>query len=169
MRPWLLVVPLATLGLLAGHELSYAVTGTPGRELHGYLSHLPQAALLLTLLSLLGATFVERAGRLALWPFPAVAMVGFVAQEHVERLAHGGSVPFLLEKPFFLVGLAAQAVVAIAAWLLARLLARIVGAARPDQHRGIGRATDLRLPAEVVPAVIALAGGRRSRAPPLDR
>ena len=131
-------MPLATLGVLAGHEIAYALTRTPHEELHGYMSHLPQVALVLTLLSLVGASFVERGSRLALWPYPAVAIVGFVAQEHVERVVHDGSVPFLLDKPFFAVGLAVQVVVAIVVWLIARLLVRIVGRRRHSRPRIAG-------------------------------
>lgn len=159
-------MPLATLGVLGGHEIAYAVTRTPHDELHAYMTHLPQVALVLTLLSLLGASFVERGSRLALWPYPTVAIVGFVAQEHVERVVHDGSVPFLLDKPFFAVGLAVQVVVAIVVWLIARLLVRIVGvdAARA---RIAGR------PADPRPSPTAAVIGRTSscalgaRAPPL--
>jgi hypothetical protein len=130
LRPWLVVVPLATLGLLGGHELAYAITGTPSAGLHGYLGHLPQLVLLLVLLSLVGASFVERGQRVALWPFPAVVLATFVLQEHLERIAHHGSVPFLLDDRVFQAGLAVQAIVALAAWVLARALVRIVGAPR---------------------------------------
>lgn len=163
------MVPLATLGVLAGHEVAYAITATPQEVLHGYLNHLPQVTLLLALLSLVGASFVERGSRLALWPFPAVALVAFAVQEHLERLAHSGSVPFLLDKPFFVVGLLLQAVVAFAAWLLARLLARIVGIAEPRRVRGVGYAADAHLPGDFVPFGRALTGELRPRAPPVDR
>ena len=166
--PWFLVIPLATLGVVAGHGISYALTGTPSTELHAYLSHVPQVALLLTLLCLLGASFVERGNRIALWPFPTVAIAGFVAQEHLERLAHSGSIPFLLDKPFFLVGLALQAFVATAAWLLARLLIRVVGV-DAGSSRGVRDPIDLALPALRAPAYSALPSGRGPRAPPFDR
>ena len=166
--PWLLVLPLATVGVVTGHGIAYALTGTPDTELHAYLSHLPEVALLLTLLSLLGAAFVERGSRIALWPFPAVAIAGFVAQEHLERLAHSGSIPFLLDEPFFLVGLALQALVAIAAWLLARLLIRVVGV-DPEPSRGVRHPIDLALPVLQAPVYCALPSGRGPRAPPVDR
>ncbi len=155
--------------MLAGHEIAYALTSTPHEELHGYLSHLPQVTLLLALLSLLGASFVERGSRLALWPFPAVAMTGFVTQEHIERLAHDGSVPFLLDKPFFLVGLVLQALIAITAWLLARLLVRVVGAAAPEPCRGGGDAVDPSPAVLVAPVCGRFTGARGPRAPPFDR
>lgn len=169
LTPWIVVVPFGTLGVLAGHEIAYALTSTPREELHGYLNHLPQVVLLLALLSLVGASFVERGARLVLWPFPAVAMAGFVAQEHIERLAHDGSVPFLLDKPFFFVGLVAQALVAAAAWLLARLLVRIVGATGPQRGRDVGDALDPCLPMPAAPVCGTLSGARGPRAPPLPR
>lgn len=169
VTPWLLVISLGTLGVLAGHEIAYALTSTPHDELHGYMSHLPQVALLLTLLSLVAASFVGRGSRLALWPFPAVAMIGFVAQEHLERLAHTGSVPFLLDKPFFLVGLAIQALVAIAAWLLARLLVRIVGHTAAASPPRFARPSDSCRPVSAAPAGATVAGAFGARSPPFGR
>jgi hypothetical protein len=166
-RPWLVVFPLACAGALAGHEVAYALTGSPHEEVHGYLAHLPQVALLVTLLSLLGAACVERGSRLALWPFPAVVLGGFVLQEHIERAAHG-SAPFLLDERFFLVGLLVQGLVAVVAWLLARLLVRVVGR-RASRSRPCTRPVLLALP------VVGLVEGRfytgalRLRAPPFDR
>jgi hypothetical protein len=127
LRAWLVVVPLSTLGALGGHRAAYALTGTGGGELHGYLHHAPQVVLLLLVLSLLGAALVERGARVVLWPFPVVVMLAFVLQEHVERLSHTGSFPLLLDQPVFLVGIALQAIVALAAWLVARLLVRALG------------------------------------------
>ena len=138
--PWLVIVPLATVGALGGHEIAYALAGPARDDLHGYLAHAPQLALLLSILALFFASFVERGTRLALWPFPAVALIGFVVQEHAERLAHDGAVPFLLGERVFQVGLVVQVIVAVAAWLIARLLVRVVGtsgAARPTRIRRV--------------------------------
>jgi hypothetical protein len=123
----LVIVPLATAGALGGHRIAYALAGPDRDDLHGYLAHAPQLALLLLVLALVFASFVDRGARLALWPFPTVTLTGFVVQEHAERVAHDGSVPFLLGERVFLVGLVAQVVVAVAAWLIARLLIRAVG------------------------------------------
>ena len=119
------------LGILAGHELAYALTNTSTEPLHGYLDHVPQVVLVLIVLSFVGSAFVTRGTRLALWPFPAVAVTGFVAQEHLERLQHGGSLPFLLDRPVFLVGTLIQCVVAVVAWFVARLLLRVLNTRTP--------------------------------------
>lgn len=134
LRAWLVIVPLSTLGALGGHRAAYALTGTAGGELHGYLHHAPQAILLLVILALVGAALVERGARVVLWPFPVVVLLGFVLQEHLERLSHTGSVPFLLDQPVFLVGTALQAIVALAAWLVARLLVRTLGRSGARAH-----------------------------------
>jgi hypothetical protein len=127
VHPWLVIVPLATAGGLGGHRIAYALAGPDHDALHGYLAHAPQLGLLLLVLALVFASFVDRGARLALWPFPTVTLTGFVVQEHVERVAHDGSAPFLLGERVFLVGLVVQVVVAVAAWLVARLLVRAVG------------------------------------------
>lgn len=164
-RAWLLVVPIATIGILVGHQLAYAVTGTPTGGLHGYLAHAPQVALVLSALSFLGASFVTRGARLALWPFPAVAVIGFVAQEHVERLRHSGSLPFLLDRPVFLVGILIQCIVALVVWYVARSL---LCALHADRARERLRSTwsflvGLR---SSVPAPARITETARPRAPP---
>ncbi len=127
LRPWLLTLPLAAAGTLAGHALAYRAVGIAGDDLHGYLAHLPRLLVLLLVLGLVGASLVEQDARLAAWPFPAVAVAGFVVQEHLERLAHDGSLPVLVGQPVFLLGLALQLPVALLVWILARLLLRVVG------------------------------------------
>jgi hypothetical protein len=118
---WLLVTPLAAAGVLAAHAAAYAVTGRdPGPE-HGYLGHAPQVVGLLASLALLGLALQERSLRpwSARW-FAPIAPLGFVCQEHVERLAHTGELPWLLTSPTFLVGLALQLPVAAACVLVVR-------------------------------------------------
>ncbi|HET7514576.1 MAG TPA: hypothetical protein VFJ60_07215, partial [Gaiella sp.] len=72
MLAWLLVIPLAAVGVLAAHQAAYAVTGAgPGTE-HGYLEHAPQVAGLLGSLALLGLALQERSlrPRSAWWVAP---------------------------------------------------------------------------------------------------
>jgi len=159
---------MATLGILVGHELSYALTGTAREDLHGYLDHLPQIALILTLLSLAGASFVDRRTRMALWPFPAVTVIGFVLQEHLEQLQHSGSVPFLLDRPAFLVGVVVQCLVALVAWLVARLLVRTL-ATEDVCHPLVAYWSLICKPSELAPIAVRAVPSPRSRAPPPGR
>ena len=122
---WLLVTPIAAAGVLAAHAVAYALTGTdPGPE-HEYLGHAPQVVGLLASLALLGLALQERSLRpwSTRW-FAPVAPIAFVCQEHLERLAHTGELPWLLTTPSFLVGLALQLPVAIASVLVVR---RVMG------------------------------------------
>ena len=133
MLAWLLVTPLAAAGVLAAHALAYALTGTdPGPE-HDYLGHAPQVVGLLASLAVLGLALQERSLRpqSARWVAP-VAPVAFVCQEHLERLAHTGELPWLLTTPTFLVGLALQLPVAVACVLLVR---RVTGTFEPRVRR----------------------------------
>ncbi len=121
MLAWLLVTPLAAVGVLAAHAAAYTVTGSdPGPE-HEYLGHAPQVGGLLATLALLGLALQERSlrPRSARWVAP-IAPLGFVCQEHLERIAHTGELPWLLTTPTFLVGLALQLPVAVACVLLVR-------------------------------------------------
>lgn len=129
MLAWLLVTPLAAAGVLAAHALAYALTGTdPGPE-HEYLVHAPQVVGLLVSLALLGLALQERSLRpqSARWVAP-LAPLAFVCQEHLERFAHTGELPWLLTTPTFLVGLALQLPVAVACVLLVR---RVTGTLEP--------------------------------------
>jgi hypothetical protein len=166
LRPWLVALPLATLGLLAGHLAAYRLTGHEPGELHSYLGHLPQVLLVLVVLGLLGTSLVERDARIALWPYPAVAVAGFVVQEHLERFAHDGVPPFLVDEPVFLVGLALQAPVALLVWASARLLLRAIGRGRPARPPAAAPLA-LVLPLPPAPALAAaVPDADRPRGPP---
>lgn len=169
VTPWLLVIPLGTVGVLAGHEVAYAITSTTHGDLHGYLSHGPQVALLFVLLSLGGASVSRHACKVRLWPFPAVALAGFVAQEHLERLVHSGTVPFLLGKPVFLAGLGIQTLVALAVWLVARLLVRTIGGVEGFRPRAFPDPRAAHWPLRFAGLESALSGAPRARSPPLGR
>lgn len=158
-------MPIASLGVLAGHELAYAVTRTPRSDVHGYLVHAPQIMLVLTVLSMLGAVIVTRGGRLAFWPFPAVAITGFVVQEHLEQLQHGGSLPLLFDRPVFLIGVAIQCVVALAAWLVARAVLSVIRV-RAVRTGLAARWSSIQLGHEFAVAGTRLVGSSQARAPP---
>ena len=129
-RAWLLVSPVIATGVLVAHQLAYRLTSTPADPLHEYLAHGPQVLLLLTLSGLALSGFGPRRGAPPAWIFPAVALLTFVAQEHVERIVHGGGVPILVTTPVFLIGLALQIPVALLAWALAHRLLMVVAEAK---------------------------------------
>jgi hypothetical protein len=128
---WLLTVALTAAGVLVAHAVAYRVTGTAPGDLHGYLAHAPQLVAVIVTIALGALALSSRSPRTRLWPFPALALLGFVAQEHVERLLHTGQLPWLGSHPAFLVGLALQLPVALAVWVLARFLLRAVSEKAP--------------------------------------
>lgn len=170
MLAWLLVVPLAAAGVLAAHAVAYTVTGTdPGPE-HEYLGHAPQVVGLLTTIALVCLAFQERSlqPRPAGWVAP-LAPVAFVSQEHLERLAHTGQLPWLLTTPCFLVGLALQVPVAIACVLVVKRLTGALGdaPARPTPPP-VPDGAWLPLPGQPARVPVAVDAPRPSgRAPPL--
>jgi hypothetical protein len=122
---WALVTPIAAAGVLVTHALAYRLTGAPVGEVHAYLDHVPQVVLVFASLGLLGLALQERSlSRASAWWFAPLAPLGFVALEHVERLAHTGEVPWLLTTPTFLLGLALQVPVVL---LCALVVRRVVG------------------------------------------
>ncbi len=126
---WIAVSPFIAAGVLVGHGLAYRLTGTPTDSVHEYLDHAPQVLLLL---AIVGFSVTGLPGRLripSVWPFPLAGLATFVVQEHVERLAHTGELPWLLGSPAFVVGIVLQLPVALVVWVLARrLLAPLVEA-----------------------------------------
>lgn len=125
-RAWLVVSPVIAAGVLVAHMLAYRVTSTPSDPFHEYLAHAPQVVLLLALAGLAIGGFGPRREAPPAWAFPLIAVATFVAQEHLERLVHGGGAPVLLATPVFLVGVSLQLPVALVAWALARRLLAVV-------------------------------------------
>jgi hypothetical protein len=119
---WLFTLVFAAAGTLLAHALAYRVAGEPLGPVHGYLEHAPQVLLVLATLVACSLAVTRGAATPPAWPFPLVAVGAFVAQEHIERLAHTGQFPWLLTQPVFLLGVVLQLPVAIAAWALARRL-----------------------------------------------
>lgn len=149
----LLVVPLASAGTLVAHGVAYAVLGGPAEGVHGYLAHLPQLAAIVALPALLLAAIAGRAAAPRAWPVAVAALAAFVLQEHAERLAHTGELPFLLDTPVFLLGLVLQVPFALGAWLLARTLWRAAAEWAP---RRLSRVPQLLLPVAAAPAAVVL-------------
>ena len=104
---WGLTLPLAGAGVLFGHELTYRLVGDRAASgFHGYLAHAPQLVAILLTIGLLGLAVEQRTLRVGSNRFLLLGAAVFVTQEHVERLVHTGSLPFLLTNRAFLLGLA---------------------------------------------------------------
>jgi hypothetical protein len=172
VRVWLAVSPLVAAGVVVSHTLAYSLTGTPAGPVHGYLGHAPQILLVLALAGLaLGGLESFRLGSTRLrppsaWPFPAVALATFVAQEHLERYVHTGDVPVLVGSRTFVVGLLLQLPVALVAWALARRLLRALAHAPAGPPR-VPRYLVGVVPAPAGPARALAAVTPRGRGPPL--
>jgi hypothetical protein len=151
------MLPLVGASVLVGHALAYRLTGADLGPTHDYLGHAPQVLALLVLVGLLGLAVDQRAERLATAPFAGLAVVVFVAQEHLERIAGTGDVPFLLADKTFLVGVLLQLPVGLLAVWIARRLAAVIGAARPAR----------RMPPRpwIIPLFLAPVAPRPSRRP----
>ena len=166
-RAWLVVSPVIAAGVLVAHALAYRLTATPTDPFHEYLAHAPQVLLLLALSGLVLAGFGPRREAPPAWVFPLVGVATFVAQEHVERIVHGGGVPILVTTPVFLVGLALQLPVALVAWFLARRLLAVVerAQARPSLR---SRLVFMLLPVELDHVAAMALPSPQSRGPPVS-
>jgi hypothetical protein len=130
---WILVTPVAAAGVLATHALAYRLTGASPGPTHDYLAHVPQVVVVLASLALVGLALQDRSlNRLSAWWVAPLAPAGFACQEHLERFAHTGHLPFLLTSPTFLVGLALQVPVALVSVALVR---RVLGTLRGVERR----------------------------------
>jgi hypothetical protein len=183
---WLVTLSLAVVGSQLGHALAYHLVTPNGPQHavaatgHAYLAYAPVVfavcgvLVVLALARELAAAF--RDGRLlrpSALPFTFLAPAIFVSQEHLERLLHDGAFPWETAlEPTFLVGLVLQVPFAAAAYLLARLLLRVV--------RSLGRLLAgrprSRMPASAparpgfsfsISRLPALALGYGSRGPPI--
>jgi hypothetical protein len=141
---WLLALPLIVVGSQVAHGLAYwwaypfadvrlAILEHTG---HGYLAYLPILIAFLGGLELLVllVMVVDRCrgnvGRdLPPWVFLWLPVVGFVLQEHLERLLASGVFPWwAVEQPTFWRGLVLQVPLGVAAYVIARFLRRAVEA-----------------------------------------
>jgi len=165
-RVWLAVSPLVAVGVLASHWLAYRLTSTRADRLHAYLEHAPQLLLVLALVGLGCAGLGSRVRPPRTWTFPLVAVAIYVAQEHVERLLHGGGVPWLLASPAFLLGLLLQLPIALVVWLIARRLLAALAEA-PLRRPPLPRLLLAPTAPTTGPVHPARAAAYRGRGPPL--
>jgi hypothetical protein len=185
---WLLALPLMTAGSLVAHGLAYRIVAPQpdvrldllDRTGHAYLEAAPFVlgiclALLLAGIAAQVARALRRGSRSApaAWPLAALPLLGFVLQEHLERLAATGDVPLAaVSEPTFLVGLALQLPFALAALVAARILGRAAEAV----GRALATAAPPRLAARpgavrrpvvaLLPNAPRLAYAHSGRAPP---
>ena len=184
----LLVAPLVLIATEVSHALAYrfayenqyvraAALAEAG---HGHFVFWTDA--LGPVLALLLATLVLRTLesarcslgplRIRLWWFVLLPALAFAAQEHLERLVHTGTVPWNVAlEPVFLIGLALQLPIGVAAYVLGRFALMV--------SEKVGRALLARRPRLRPPSlirvcapqarirIVPLARRAASRAPPL--
>jgi hypothetical protein len=126
---WALTLPLAGAGVLVGHDLTYRLVGSVDPGLHDYLAHAPQLIAILASVGLLGLAVDQRAVRVGTTRFAFLGMAVFAVQEHVERLVHTGTIPFILTDRTFLLGLLLQIPIGLACVAVAKAVARELHAA----------------------------------------
>ena len=153
---WLVSLPLVVLGSLLAHELAYVVVAGEHVDAllaetgHGYFNQLPAAALLGLSCVILGLGLAAldqvrgvRGKSIPAWLIDLVPLAGFTLQEHAERFAHSGDVPWAAAlEATFIAGLALQLPFAALAFVAARALLRTVVAvvaALQKQQQPVGR------------------------------
>ena len=165
-------LPLAATGTLAGHAAGYALTGGSRYAVHGYLAFAPQ--FLAVCVAVLLAAFALRAGgrlqgRPSPWVFAILPPVAFLVQEVAERVLAGLPAHAVFEQAVY-AGLAAQAPIALLAYLTARALVRVAdetadAVALPAPAPHAVSLLPIAVPATELRAA-PLAHGRLGRAPP---
>jgi hypothetical protein len=188
--PWLIAMPLAVVGTLAGHSVGYWAAVPDEHERahvlassgHGYLQYAPLVLALCGALAALG--FVAQAldafrgrdtrGGAQIKLVAALAPTAFVLQELIERYVHDGHLHWqLVVSAPFLLGLATQvpfallaAAIAFALATAARRVAKAIRAARLPRPRGTALTIRSWLSVDLPPEP-ALARGYAGRGPPL--
>lgn len=181
---WLVALGLLGAGWVTAHVLSYMlVVPTAGRSQllaetgHGYFRTADLLILCMTI-TLAGLALSVIGGRAGRPPNPGTLAllppVGFVVQEHIERLAAGGAFPaHLVAEPRFLLGLLLQIPFALSALICARLFVTFAhGLARRLGSAGRSKRVSAELPTPPLidghrPRLSALARGPGERGPPL--
>jgi hypothetical protein len=189
--PWLIAMPLAVIGTLAGHSVGYWAAVPDAHERahvlassgHGYLAYAPLAIALCIAIAALGFVAMVLAAvrreptvgrRPHLGLVAALPPCAFVLQELLERYAHAGHVHWgLVASAPFLLGLATQlpfSLLAAAIGFALATAAERVGQALRGAQRPRPRAlaiTFLTWLSVDLPRRAALAGGHAGRGPPL--
>jgi hypothetical protein len=188
---WMIALPLAAASWLGAHCLAYWLAAPGGEHQmgvhaengHAYLGYTPAIFIWGGALLAVGLVLCVRLGLRDVRPSPPplslfalLPPMGFTAQEHVERLIGTGSLPpDIVFEPTFLVGLALQLPLTLAALLLAHALhgagfafGRMLAPGLALVRAGaVAPAALQHLPAAatpVTPSVLAL--GHGPRAPP---
>jgi hypothetical protein len=188
--PWLIAMPLAVVGTLAGHSVGYwAAVPDPHERAHvlaasghSYLAYAPLAMGLCVALAALGlaahavAAFRgrEETGGTRIKLVAALAPVAFLLQELIERYAHDGRLHWeLVVSAPFLLGLATQVPFALLAAAItyalataAQHVAHAIRAARSPRPRGLAQTFLSWLTVDLPPAPV-LARGYAGRGPPV--
>ncbi len=188
--PWLISIPLAVVGTLAGHSVGYRAAVPDADERahvlassgHGYLAYAPLVMGFCVALAALGlvahalAAFRgrESTGGTRIKLVAALAPVAFVLQELIERYVHNGHLQWeLAVSAPFLLGLATQvpfallaASIACALATAAQQVAQAIRAARVPRRLGTSLTFPSRLSVDL-PTEPVLARGYAGRGPPL--
>lgn len=186
--PWLIAMPLAVVGTLAGHSAGYLAAVPDAHERshvlaasgHGYLHYAPLVLALCGALAALGfvahalAAFRDTDGGTRVALVAAVAPAAFVLQELVERYLHDGHLHWeLVASAPFLLGLAMQvpfallaAAIAYALAATAQQVAAAIRAARLPRPRSTALTSLSWLSIDLPPEPV-LARGHAGRGPPL--
>jgi hypothetical protein len=184
---WLLTLPLLLVSETVGHAFVVRVfdphDGRHGLFLHAVRDYLEYAHAALAIFLAAAAVLLARRAvasfrqvaprPLPSWRLAAIPSLAFLVQEHLEHLAHDGSVGWLTAaEPAVAIGVALQLPCGLLAVWLVRTLLRAAdqlgwalarrGAAGarqlPQDQAGLSQAAPLRLP--------VLAGRHAGRAPP---
>jgi hypothetical protein len=185
----MVAVSLMVGGSLAAHSLAYRLV-YPEAEVrvrilsasgHGYMGYAPLLLGIIAAVVAVGFGFavVESTRRrgprpVPAWAFALLPLLGFTAQEFLERWLAGSNFPWwMVMQPTFRVGLLLQLPFALLAYGIARLLlraARAVGAvlsARPLTVALLRAIVPVRPLLVCLPALPSLARGWSERGPPL--
>jgi hypothetical protein len=185
---WLLVIPLMVAGSQVAHWLAYRIAYPDahvrlrvlGASGHGYLAYAPLAlgigiALELVAFASVAHDVARRRPRRAVapWAFALLPPLGFALQEFSERWLAGSPFPWWMAlQPTFRLGLLLQLPLALAAYVLARVLLRLAEEVGVVLQRPLGirpvRELARRLARQVeLVTPLSLVRGRSERGPPL--